>query len=444
MKEKGNTIILKKKFIQIQLIICLILIFAFNPITVKLLFSDDHVISSDSNYFSLFLTSFLFALLIIYSLSLLLINNRKTAFPNLVVNLSISALIIILFLVFSEILFRAFFAGHARIQLYGNNKFFGMTWHKPNLNVRLKSKEYDIRFQTNNIGLRDTQDFKGVNENEIRIINIGDSFIQAAQVSIENSMTYILEKRLNSLNPEKKFIVFNLATSGCDPKYERTFMAKNCHVLLPHFLFWYIYIGNDIITRGDFYGPPTRLRRIFNVAYARAQEASSLLRFVEERAKYKREFPMGRPCQPFDGKPKQESTNIFLKEYSAIIDQAYQKLKDEILQMDGVCKREKIILRVVLIPTKEQIDRDKLSEVINYFNYDENDLDLIKPQRLIGKILLENKIEYIDLLETIASASKARKLYFDIDSHWNELGNKVVADKIFGYFCSEFLGVETK
>ena len=150
--------------------------------------------------------------------------------------------------------------------------------------------------------------------------------------------------------------------------------------------------------------------------------------------------PVGlkRPCQPFDGKPINISGNIFLKKYNKHIYNAYLIVFSELLRIKEICNENEISYTVFIIPTKEQVEPGKYKEVINYFKLDIDILDMKKPQRLIAEFFEENEIEYVDLLDSLVIASKNKDTYFDIDSHWNMYGNKIVADTVFDYILRKF------
>ena len=81
------------------------------------------------------------------------------------------------------------------IELYAFNEYLGLIWHKPNLSFQIKTNEYDILFETDEIGLRSNQNMETAefDQDKVRIMNLGDSFVQAAQVNYHKTMTYLLE-----------------------------------------------------------------------------------------------------------------------------------------------------------------------------------------------------------------------------------------------------------
>jgi hypothetical protein len=318
-----------------------------------------------------------------------------------------------------------------------------MAWHKPNLDVILKTSEYNVRFKTNSIGLRDNRELNKKSVNEKNIVVLGDSFIQAAQVDLEKTMCFILENKLNSLNSDKKYRIINLGISGSDPSYQRLFLEKNLYKFEPDVLLLFTYIGNDIITPNAFQRPnQSKVSKVINSFIANVQRFSKFFTFIVHKIKMKLYFPLGRPCQPFDGEPGDRSTNIFLKTYNNEIKEAYLRYFDELLKIKYICEKERTRFILFIVPTKEQVDPSKLKEVLNFFGIDEKLLDTRKPKRIIGKFLKDNQVEYFDLLELLSRASKLKKTYFDLDSHWNEYGNKFVANIVYNYLKNDLISNE--
>ena len=106
----------------------------------------------------------------------------------------------------------------------------------------------------------------------------------------------------------------------------------------------------------------------------------------------------------------------------------FWKNLDEIIEM---CNELDIDLFVFIVPTKEQVDPESLTETMNYFQLDASSIELSKPQDLISTYLAGKNITNYDLLDTLREANILEQTYFDLDSHWNIYGNDVVASYIF-------------
>jgi len=268
-------------------------------------------------------------------------------------------------------------------------------------------------------------------------MNLGDSFIQAAQVDLDNTMTKKLETKLNCCSKQKKIKFFNVGTSGCNPEVQRKFLEKNISKFDLDFLFLFTYIGNDILTLSKIenqINKASTIELIFNSFIINARRLSKLINYIWKRTsngESEWNGPFGRPCQPFDGKPIEITGNLFCKEYNQHIENAYKDYYTELYRINQICQNNSIKLCVYIIPTKEQVEPLKLKEVIDYFEIEQNMLGIYKPQNRIKKFLLKNNICHFDLIDTLSFASKIKDTYFGFDSHWNMYGNDVVAEYVF-------------
>ena len=157
---------------------------------------------------------------------------RKSAFKNkirdkmlLTINVNMIPVWISFFIliVFIELLFRTLLSSLVPLQLYSHNKHFGMDWHKPNLDVILKTSEYNVRFRTNSIGLRDNRELNNIplypsepynlNSMDILSLNNAKNFLYIINTDLFGSK----EDFLNSIrNSSYDLFIIDLYFSGTD------------------------------------------------------------------------------------------------------------------------------------------------------------------------------------------------------------------------------------
>ncbi len=90
----------------------------------------------------------------------------------------------------------------------------GIDWHKKNYKASHSSRCFDVKYEFNNIGARDINDYF-INDQEKSIILIGDSFAEGYGVNTNNTFAKIIEKKT-----DKK--VLNFGVSGSDPSLQIT------------------------------------------------------------------------------------------------------------------------------------------------------------------------------------------------------------------------------
>jgi hypothetical protein len=435
--DSGRIKIVMGKFFLVLGITTLLLT---NPLTVKYFFSTKGTLSRGVFFTLMIFTLICASYIFLFAYAIISYRKEKEKLLNLLLNFSLLIFFIALVLILFEFAFRTVLKQYVPVNLYGYNEYIGNHWCMPNLNEIIKTNEYSVNFRTNKYGFRDNFDMKPKKDGEIRILNSGDSFIMAAEVELENTMSYKLEKYLNENEKENYYKVVNFSLTGTSPSWYKGFFEEKLNLFNPDYLIMYLYVGNDVSdelhginTIKDTTGETNIFNTIINSTINNLARFSNFIAFLYGRTvnkNYFDDFPMGRPCQPFDGKPEETSSNVFLINYNKDIKGAFDKLLSSTQELNQVCKSKNVKLVVALIPTKEQVEKDKLNEVINFFKIDTSAIDMKKPQKLISDFLNQNQIINIDLLDTLFEASKTGKPYFDFDSHWNVYGNDVVAGKM--------------
>jgi len=88
---------------------------------------------------------------------------------------------------------------------------------------------------------------------------------------------------------------------------------------------------------------------------------------------------------------------------------------------------------VGIYPDEFQV-RGKLREDLKLkygLNLDEYDIKI--PQKILSRFLEKEQIPYVDLLEGFEKEATEKDLYQLRDTHWNEAGNRLAADMIYGW-----------
>jgi hypothetical protein len=355
--------------------------------------------------------------------------------PDLLAGLTVSILVVIVTFSLAEVGFRFMFDDLLKKDIYAFNEFFGMNYTKPNLQKRLATSEYDVLYRTNSVGLRDDGELQTKVPGEKRVLIVGDSFIQAAQVELGKTASALLEQLLNSRSSQgSQVTVLNVARSGWTSSDMLQFLSYNISKFEPHLVIVMTYVGNDII---ELMMKHKRVQQISTDGFINSvrrhvineKNPSHLVRFLFERFSAKAEWPMGRPNQPFFSPYLgNDAGNVFMKTYSADIDEAFDIFFSDILSIKNVCDKSGANFALAIAPTKEQVHPNALAEVLEFMQLDETDFDMEKPQRIIRDFANERHLIVIDLLPEMRAVGHSEQLYFSIDSHWNAAGNRLVAE----------------
>jgi len=107
--------------------------------------------------------------------------------------------------------------------------------------------------------------------------------------------------------------------------------------------------------------------------------------------------------------------------------------KKMLVEMDSLLRGNNVILVVMLIPSKVQVNDGDWKAYEKYFG--ENSYRF-NPQNEILKFCTEKNINCLDLFQDYIGKPE---LYFKVDSHWNEKGHELAAVKLYEYLINEGL-----
>lgn len=132
-------------------------------------------------------------------------------------------------------------------------------WHKrPGARATRRTREYTIEVSINSLGLRDRERSYAAAPGAFRILALGDSFVEAYSVPLEDSVTQVLERSLPS--SEAPTEVINGGTAGYSTGQEYLFYSMEGQRYGPNVVLLFFYY-NDVLFNGrpDYFGSPTPL-----------------------------------------------------------------------------------------------------------------------------------------------------------------------------------------
>jgi hypothetical protein len=116
----------------------------------------------------------------------------------------------------------------------------------PNQRARWTSRhDYNNLVRVNNEGFHDRDHNLEKSPRVYRVVVLGDSFVEALQVPLENGFSALLEKGLNGLIPNKAVEVINLGLSGRGPAQYYRILEKKGLKYQPELVIMAVYPGND-------------------------------------------------------------------------------------------------------------------------------------------------------------------------------------------------------
>lgn len=316
--------------------------------------------------------------------------------------------------------------------------------YKPNKVYTLTRPEFVNTIKVNSKGLIDYEyNYSKPNDTE-RIIVLGDSYIAGQEVALGKIMSKKLEKMLNkNSNNDVKYEVINMGYGGFGPTAEAILFEKEGIKYSPDILIFNIYVGNDF-TKIDFGTTAYIKNEAFNDTYIKEIPTTTakqrLNNFIFRNyftysyiKKLIDEFRYGK-----EDKLSQELV-IYQKEYPKKIKENIERLEIILNHLKRYTDAENINLLVVLISTKQQVDKNKLAEMVSEYTMNESDLDIKKAQKIFLQFGFENNINMLDLLPSFEKRNRNNTFYFEIDGHWNEKGHELAANLIYEKLINEGL-----
>jgi hypothetical protein len=306
----------------------------------------------------------------------------------------------------------------------------------PNQDTIINTGEGEIRLLTDAEGFRIGQTAPAPNP-EIKILAIGDSFLEALQVNYEDSMTGILEQSL-AAELGTSVRIYNSGISGYTPNHYAIVAEQELSETAYDMLIVFVYVGNDAIEEVvDAYPPRESRIRPFRVprALIKAEIVDSLLypmnNFLESHSQLYILFRkssrnllarFGLTASYFP------ETLLLSNREAAFWDISVNRLAD-IAQMG---ERHNSPVLFVLIPTDSQVLQSSLAWRMEAFDVQANNIDIEQPSAMFVPRMEALDLQFLDLLPILRAADEkqVRDLYGEVDAHLGLNGHRLVAESL--------------
>ena len=339
----------------------------------------------------------------------------------------------------------------------------------PNARYRHHEVEFDYLWINNSLGMRDRERSIRKDAATFRILFLGDSMVQGYGVSLEQTMVALLETSLNRPNRERRIEVLNGGVFGYSPLLEYLYLQELMPIVEPDVVMVGFYLGNDV---GDdyFYSQQARLDNKGSVSFDDAKwpwdykdellkselknvkidfntheiYPAMLNQYVSIAKKYAetwilksqlirllfRVFERGKTYDQYRDYRRREARLAFERKEDIRVNlgsinypdtdkhrrlEYWEISKSYLKDMHRLCQRQQVPMILAAIPVLEPDTGE--------FNEFEEPNEILKT---LGK---ELSISVVFLL-TEFRKWPAKQLLFELDGHWNALGNRVAAGAI--------------
>lgn len=282
-------------------------------------------------------------------------------------------------------------------------------------------------FELNSMGLKDVE-FRRRKGGAYRIVALGDSFAFGV-VPYGFGFLELMEERLVAGGHNVE--ILNFGIPGIGPWQYLDVLVGEALDFAPDGILLCFYVGNDILNAGN---PPRRKAHEYS-------HLASFLHFLTVRGAVVPEPVLSlhrkSPREYADDAPtihRESFLNIERKRSYVYrvgnrrFERDWRLALEALVRVRRICRKRKIPLLVVLVPSEIQVDPSLQAEVRATIAGDAQiEWDFAQPNRVLSAALAEAGIARLDLHDAFARAAKTRRLYKPRDTHWNLAGNRLAA-----------------
>lgn len=307
----------------------------------------------------------------------------------------------------------------------------GLILLRPTFDVYLE--KFGTHVQTNSHGFRDHEHDVGKKEGVLRILLLGDSFMEALQVEFQDAFPSLLERQLRTLLGCQVEVI-SAGVSGWGTDDELTYLARKGREFYPDVVLFAATIHNDIsdnlegryhtVDQGQLIAKPVHELSWFAFA---AMEARSYLASHSHlyQIAYQSWKSLGRPSAGH--RLESHVVELMRNDPSDEVKRGWwitQKLLEEASRL---ARTNGFNLAMFIIPTIYAADSGSYSELISTQRLTASELNRDKPVETLMAILEREGIWAINLLPDLRSRSHApgQQFYIQGDGHFNKDGHQL-------------------
>ena len=283
------------------------------------------------------------------------------------------------------------------------------------------------RLHTNSLGYPSREFLQERRPGVQRIALVGDSFAVGVVQQDRNFASQIETLRRGTE-------VYNFGVSAIGPPEYYQLLISEVLDYHPDFVLLAFFVGNDI---GDWsLQTPSLLSAETSSLYLFLYRTYRLLREAYRRG---REGSSPAPWRRHaDAVPMRLSRETYLQVELEHLRVSCPRLQPQyqaswrstlgyLKRIQLACRKLGVPIGVLIIPDEYQTNPALLKEVLDFGDLSRSEVDLDLLQRRLRGFLADQGIPYLDVLPSLQGIADA---YAPQDSHWNERGNRIAAQKI--------------
>jgi hypothetical protein len=309
----------------------------------------------------------------------------------------------------------------------------GMTIHSPNLKRYLP--KFNQTIQINSYGMRDREHTLEKEKGIFRILLLGDSFMEAYQVSFEESFPSLLESLLTHMS-HISIEVINASVAGWGTDDELAYFMKYGIRFKPDLVLIAMTLHNDVAdnlveefhvySNGELYERPT-----YEMPWIEFVQLETKTYLATHSHVYQVFLHYWRSSQVQAGANLLDAHVADLIQITqGIVIKKGWEMTDRLLgKMKITAERIGAKTAVVLLPLRIQTTDGTFNAFLTRHKLRPIEAHLRQPQIVMEEIGTQQRIEIIDLLPGFQkwTTEAEQPLYLEKDGHWNEYGHSLAA-----------------
>ncbi len=346
-------------------------------------------------------------------------------------------------LLFVGAVFIALLVGEGIVRIVYPQELGNWTYTRDGLTLHLSSMtQFSHRFghliKTNSAGMRDYDHSLEKSPGVYRILVLGDSFMEANQVKLEDAFVSLLERQLESVTG-RSIEVINASVSGWGTDDEFTYLVREGIKYHPDLVLVGMTLHNDIQDNLD-----EEFHAFSNghLSEKVRQDISSgdlvLLQVKELLASHSHLYQVLLRAKRFSwvqqagNRLSTHVASLLKKEPTPEIVRGWDMTGQLFKKMKSESEKVGASLAVFLIPLWVQVSDERLRAFLNEHQLSLEQVRLDQPQLQMKAMGQEEQVEIIDLLADFKRWEKEHphELYLIDDGHWTAEGHRLAASII--------------
>jgi hypothetical protein len=347
----------------------------------------------------------------------------------------------------------------ARFQAY--HPVYGF-FHRPGVSGWLRTREFTSYVKFSTQGLRGPEVAVPKPSDTFRVLVLGDSVVEAAQVSQEDAMAARLGPELARLGAAGRIETINAGVAGFGTGQQLLFLEREGVHLQPDLIVLVFTIANDVADNGVEVADRWKLateRRPFFVIGANGELAQlpfeapppepfeGIRSFLRDRStlfNVVELWAVGKTVARAQGAvvpPLDAEKEVYLRELNDDWAQAWEVTDRLLAEVDALAAQIGAPLVVVLSPTQWQVDDEEWRDFMGTRSQGERRFKAEAPNERLAEIAARRGLRMVDLLPEFRRETRAGSppLFFPKDGHWAEHGHVVASRVVADYLMSQGL-----